>query len=466
MLFNSQAFILLFLPATLLLFLFLWGRERPTWALITLIGASLFFYGWWNPVYIPLLVGSVLFNFTIAHLMVHRNRNSWQRAALLMLGVSFNLFLLGYFKYADFFLHSFGSLTGAAFTLTATTLPLAISFYTFQQISYLVDVWRNRGGEHDLLHYAAYVTFFPQLIAGPIVRHDELIPQLSLDPLRYGFWERLGRGTVLFCIGLAKKVFIADEMARIVDPAFADAAANGAIAFSDAWLGAGAFACQIYFDFSGYSDMALGLAYMFGFRLPANFNAPYRAASLREFWHRWHMTLSLFLRDYLYVAFGGNRKGEVRRYLNLIVTMLLGGLWHGAGWTFVVWGFAHGMGLAVNSAFDRTRFILPRGVGWLLTLVFWIETMILFRAETFDTAWVFFSAMHGWNFSLSPLDAGELGLVFIAAMVAIIGPTSQDFAFSRLVSTRRAAIVAGIVLASTTVVVGGEAEREFIYFQF
>jgi len=466
MLFNSQAFILFFLPVTLLLFLFLWSHERPKWALSGLIGASFFFYGWWNPVYVPLLAGSVAFNFIIARLMVHQKRNSRRRHALLVLGVCFNLFLLGYFKYADFFLHSFGSVTGTAFSLTATTLPLAISFYTFQQISYLVDVWRNKGGEYDLLRYAAYVTFFPQLIAGPIVRHYELIPQLGANPLREGFWERIGRGMVLFCIGLAKKVFIADEMARIVDPAFADAAANGAISFADAWLGAGAFACQIYFDFSGYSDMALGLAYMFGFQLPANFNAPYRATSLREFWHRWHMTLSRFLRDYLYVPLGGNRKGEGRRYINLIVTMLLGGLWHGAGWTFVIWGLAHGVGLAINSVFERTRLSLPRGVGWLLTLVFWIETMVLFRAETFETASVFFAAMHGWASLDSVLDAEALGLVALAAMVAMLGPTSQDFSFSRLRPTLRSALFAGVVIAAAVVAVGGEAEQEFIYFQF
>lgn len=220
MLFNSQPFILLFLPIVFLAFLFIWSRTGERAALLWLVVASLFFYGWWNPSYVPLLAGSVLVNFLVARGMVHTPRKSRRRWALLTLGVTFNLSLLGYFKYSGWLLGEVGGITGAAFSLAATTLPLAISFYTFQQISYLVDVWRNRGREYDLLRYAAYVTFFPQLIAGPIVRHHELIPQFALDPWRDGLWERFGRGGVLFCIGLCKKVLIADSLAEIVDPAY------------------------------------------------------------------------------------------------------------------------------------------------------------------------------------------------------------------------------------------------------
>ena len=307
MLFNSQPFILLFLPITFLVFLFLWRKAGEKAALVWIVIASLFFYGWWNPSYVPLLAGSILFNFLVARGMVHAPRKSRRRFGLLTLGVTFNLCLLGYFKYRGWLLGEVGEIAGTAFTLAATTLPLAISFYTFQQISYLVDVWRNRGREYDLLRYATYVTFFPQLIAGPIVRHHELIPQFALDPMREGLWERLGRGSVLFCIGLCKKVLIADSLAEIVDPAYASAATDGALTFSTAWLTAFAFSWQIYFDFSGYSDMAIGLALMFGYRLPVNFNAPYRSQSLQEVWQRWHMTLSRFLRDYLFMPLGAKQ---------------------------------------------------------------------------------------------------------------------------------------------------------------
>ncbi len=466
MLFNSQPFILLFLPVTLLVFLLLWSKGGEKTALVWLVVTSLFFYGWWNPSYVPLLAGSVLINFLIARGMVHSPRKSRRRFLLLTLGVTFDLGLLGYYKYSDWLLGEIGALAGTSFSLAATTLPLAISFYTFQQISYLVDVWRNRGREYDLLRYATYVTFFPQLIAGPIVRHHELIPQFSANPLRDGLWERLGRGGILFSIGLCKKVLIADSLAGIVDPAYATAATQGALSFSTAWLAAFAFSWQIYFDFSGYSDMAIGLALMFGYSLPINFNAPYRAQSLQEVWQRWHMTLSRFLRDYLFVPLARNRYLVHPAVVAVLVTMFLGGLWHGAAWTFAIWGLAHGVGLLVNAGFTRSGLRLPKGMGWALTLLFWVEITVLFRADSFSTAAVFWTAMHDFRAIATPTDAHALLLVIAAGLAAILGPTSQRVALERLAPNRWYAAAAGLAVVVVLIMVGGSGEAEFYYFQF
>ena len=466
MLFNSQLFILLYLPITLTVFLVLSRWASNTMTLLWLVMASLFFYGWWNPDYLLLLSVSILMNYLLARMMVHSRRKSHHRFKLLTIGVVFNLGLLGYFKYAGFLLSSFSEIVGTNFTLSTIILPLAISFYTFQQISYLVDVWRNKGGEYDLLRYTAYVTFFPQLIAGPIVRHHELIPQFALDPLRNGVWERIGRGSVLFCIGLVKKVLIADSLADIVDPVFATAAAQGTLDFTGAWLAALAFSWQIYFDFSGYTDMAIGMSMMFGFTLPVNFNVPYRANSMREFWQRWHMTLSRFLRDYLFVPVARSKRLPHPRILAILVTMLLAGLWHGAAWTFAIWGLVHGLGLLVNTAFTKSGWHLPRGLGWLLTLIFWVEAAPLFRGDSFTTAIEFWRSMHNLSSVMAPQDWDDLALVVVAGMIAILGPTSQEVSLERLVPKQAFAIVVGIMVAVVLILIGDGDTQEFYYFQF
>ncbi len=465
MLFNSQHFILLFLPITLLLFLLLWAKAGRKPALGWLVIASLFFYGWWNPLYLPILTGSILANFLLVRGMTHTKRRSRRRFALLTLGIIFNLGLLAYFKYSGFLLGNLGALVGNSFSVTAVTLPLAISFYTFQQISYLVDVWRNRGREYDFLHYATYVSFFPQLIAGPIVRHHELIPQFKQDPLREGLWERIGRGSLLFAIGLLKKVMIADGMGQIVDPAFAAAAAGEVLSFQDAWLAAFAFSWQIYFDFSGYSDMAIGLALMFGYRLPVNFDTPYRASSLQGLWQHWHMTLTRFLRDYLFVTLARLQHLPHAAVPAVLITMFLGGLWHGANWTFAVWGLAHGAALLCNAAFTRSGLGLPKGLGWLLTLWFWVEITVLFRADSFTTAAVFWNAMHNIQSLNLALDPGEFAAVLGAGVIAIVGPNSQKVALERQAPGLGYALATGLAIAAMLVLIG-DTGTEFYYFQF
>ncbi len=353
MLFHSQAFLLLFLPPVLVGFYLLSGRFRLWWLLV----ASFAFYGYWDIRLLPLLAGSIAVNWALAAMWGRLGATERGASAPIMAGVAMNLLLLGIFKYADFIAESAAYAGGWVHDPWNIVLPLGISFFTFQQLSYLIDLRRGQAPVYGFRDYALYVAFFPQLIAGPIVRHNELVSQFGRDPWRDGAAERLSRGALLLTFGLAKKVFVADRLARVADPLFQ--AAHGGLSFAESWVAAAAFGLQIYFDFSAYSDMAIGLALMFGFALPENFRSPYRSVSLRDFWQRWHMTLSRFLRDYLYVPLGGSRHGAIRTVAALMSTMLLGGLWHGAAWTFVLWGALHGLGLVVVHLWQRAGFRLP-----------------------------------------------------------------------------------------------------------
>ncbi len=326
MLFHSYTFLFLFLPLVFRTFLYLEEKkQQKELALAWLVIASWFFYAWWQPIYLLLLLLSTLFNFGVGW-----GLQSAPGKSLLVFGVSGNLALLGYFKYATFFLHTTNTLFDTAFSPLPIVLPLAISFFTFQQIAWLVDVYRGQVTEYSLLHHCLFVCFFPQLIAGPIVHHNEMMPQFSVRRERSQRQRDVEVGLTIFCLGFLKKVALADPAAVYADPIFAAAAQGEPISFFEAWGGTLAYSFQLYFDFSGYSDMAVGLARLFGIRLPVNFFSPYQAASIIEFWRRWHMTLSRFLRDYLYIPLGGNRSGLTRTGLNLLTTMGLGGLWHGA----------------------------------------------------------------------------------------------------------------------------------------
>ena len=348
MLFNSYFFICIFLPITLIGFFFLGQRGHHRIAIGWLVGASLFFYGWWNPAYLVLILGSVFFNFSIGVLLGNQEA-VLSKKGLLVVGIGANLAALGYFKYANFFVNNFNVVIGSSFHLDTIILPLAISFFTFQQISYLADAYKGEIREYNFLHYSLFVTFFPQLIAGPIVHHKEMLPQFLQDGVYRPEYKNVAIGITIFAIGLFKKVCLADGIAQYATPVFQAADAGVLVSFFEAWGGALAYTFQLYFDFSGYSDMAMGLAWMFGIQLPLNFNSPYKANNIIEFWGRWHMTLSRFFRDYLYIPLGGNKRGKIRQLWNLMITMLLAGLWHGAGWTFVLWGALHGIYLVVES---------------------------------------------------------------------------------------------------------------------
>ncbi len=460
MFFNSQLFLLVFLPVALLAYYACRGnRAGREWLLIL---ASLIFYGYWEIRLVPLLVFSVAANWAFSWLFQRRISG-----VVVVLGIALNLAIIGVFKYADFLAGSVAWLAGGAHEPWSIILPLGISFFTFQQISYLADRHRGTAPLYGFREYFLYVSFFPQLIAGPIVRHNEFIPQLVAAVDRDGLQERLSRGSAMLVVGLVKKVVLADSAARIADPLF-EAAGKGALSFVDAWMATAAFTFQIYFDFSGYSDMAIGLALMFGFTLPVNFNAPYRAGSIQDFWRRWHMTLSHFLRDYLYIPLGGSRFGARRQMMAAIATMFLGGLWHGAGWTFVAWGMWHGAGLAANAAWRRAGMAMPLALAWVLTMLFVMVSWVLFRAADFGTAAGMIHSLFGGNgLALVWGDYGANPIVLAAAAaVALIGPTSQDSVLNYRFGRPWIAVPAALAFVLLAIEVGSKAHPEFIYFQF
>jgi alginate O-acetyltransferase complex protein AlgI len=395
MLFSSYTFLFQFLPAVALAFAAA-RRHSPRAGILVLVGASLVFYGAWRPIYLLLLTASIAANFSLGLLM----EDPLRRRAVGLAGVALNLVLLCYFKYTDFILDSINMLTGAPLPLVNIVLPLGISFFTFQQIAYLVDVMRGARVERDIFSYGLFVSFFPHLIAGPLVHHAEMIPQFKRE--RTGRSALLAaRGLAILAAGLFKKVVIADNLAQFVSPVFAHLDAGGGVTTSWAWLATLSYTLQIYFDFSGYSDMAIGLALLFGIRLPVNFRSPYKAASIVDFWRRWHITLSRFLRDYLYIPLGGNRQGEQRRYLNLMLTMLLGGLWHGAGWNFLIWGGLHGLYLCANRLWQEGRAaVVPASrlatiLSWSITFFAVVIAWVFFRARTLAGAWQMLGGLFG-----------------------------------------------------------------------
>ena len=409
MLFNSTIFLFGFLPVTLLLF-FVFGRYSVRAARLWLAAASLFFYAWWNPPYLILLAISIIFNYGVGYLLQFRERIALPlppAKLILVLGLAFNLGFLGYFKYSAFLVENLNAVAGTDFVLRHIALPLAISFFTFQKIAYLVDSYLGKVKEKSFLNYVLFAAFFPQLIAGPIVHYSEIFPQFK-KPETYRFqWANFSDGATLFLLGLAKKVVLADEFARYSDVTFNGAQGIALISLAPAWAGALSYTLQLYFDFSGYSDMAIGLARMFNVELPLNFWSPYKAGSIMDFWRRWHMTLSRFLRDYVYIPLGGNRHGEARRYRNLFLTMLVGGVWHGAGWTYVIWGTLHGVALAVNHLWDarivlRTRPLLYRAAAHVLTLAVVIGGWVIFRSPSLHAAGQVFSGMAGRNGAYLP----------------------------------------------------------------
>ena len=426
MLFNSYVFIFLFLPATVCVYYAARRWAGHAAALTVLAVASLVFYAWWDVRNVLLLGGSILGNYAIgSRLEANRSR------ALLIAGIVLNLAVLALFKYANFFLANLGALSGGPMAVVALALPLGISFFTFEQITFLVDVMRGRTRPGSLLSYAVFVGFFPHLIAGPIVQHRDLGGQLQDGSRRDDVWMNLSVGLSIFAVGLGKKVLLADNFAPLASGAF-DAADRGALLSGGAaWAGALCYTLQIFFDFSGYSDMAIGLARMLGYQLPVNFDAPYRSTSIVEFWRRWHISLSTFLRDYLYIPLGGNRYGEARRLINLMITMLLGGLWHGAGWTYVVWGGLHGLYLCIAHLWSQRvgqgSGALRRVFGWSVTMLAVVLAWVFFRAKTFAGAWLMLRAMAGAGRVAEGVNAAQIAWIALGVSIILLLPDTARF---------------------------------------
>ncbi len=402
MLFNSYEFIFVFLPISFFIYFYLNSLKLFKQAKLFLLFASLFFYSWWNIDYLPLILGSMVFNYIIGVKLSKKDFS--HKRKLLIFGISGNVLLLGYFKYSDFFIENINFLTGSNISLLHLALPLAISFFTFQQIAYLVDSYRGETKEYDFLNYAVFVTFFPQLIAGPIVHHKEMMPQFEDKSRKYINYKNIALGISIFALGLFKKVAIADTLSVYAVNGFD---LSSSLKLIEAWVTALSYTFQLYFDFSGYTDMAIGAALLFNIKLPINFNSPYKALNIQDFWRRWHITLSRFLRDYVYIPLGGSRKGDLITYRNLFLTFLIGGIWHGAGWTFVFWGALHGIGMVVHRIWQKVGFKLHKFIAWFITFNFVNVTWVFFRAKDFDDAIKVLKGMFGLNGVVLPFSLAE-----------------------------------------------------------
>jgi alginate O-acetyltransferase complex protein AlgI len=478
MLFNSYPFIFVFLPIALAGYFWL-GRSSnlaPVWWLAL---ASLAFYSVSNWQFVGLLLASVAFNYFIGWLLIAKQLRSTARFAALTVGVAGDLLVLGTFKYAGFFAANLNALFSTGFVVNIL-LPVGISFYTFTQIAFLVDAYRGNVARYGLPHYALFVTYFPHLIAGPILHHKDMIPQFESGRTKRPDPHLILCGLIIFAIGLFKKTCLADSIQPLVAPAFG---ANYP-SFDQAWIGALAYTFQLYFDFSGYSDMAIGISLMFGIFLPLNFNSPYKATSIIDFWRRWHMTLSQFLRDYLYIPLGGNRHGRLLRYVNLMITMLLGGLWHGAAWTFVVWGALHGAYLCVNHAWSNYGpAVAPRfarvgnAAAFVLTFVSVVVAWVFFRADSISSATFVLSRMADpTNIVFGRGEMANALFMAVYAAIAWFGPNTQEIMGydhkNRVVGEnlngwlRRPGFLYAAAATLAFGVLGISQHSEFIYFRF
>src|SRR2546423_3915962 len=455
MLFNSYAFLLVFLPAAIIAYRF--ADPYPRLRMPALILLSLTFYGYWDVRFLPLLAGSILLNWLAAKCYL-----ATQRGIIITAAIVANLVVLGIFKYLNFFAETFASLSGVAFGPFALALPLGISFFTFHHIMYLVDLRRGKAPEYALDRYAMYISFFPQAIAGPLARWHEVMHQFGRQVYAPGWQRQFALGATFIVLGLVQKVLLADPIGHVIDPVYAQAKL-GAVPNGESWLALG-FMFQILFDFAGYSDIAIGVALLFGVQLPCNFNAPFRASSLQDFWQRWHMTLLSFLRDYLFHPLANARVGRHHRLLQhfaaMIITMALCGLWHGASWTFVLWGIVHGCGLVLVSLWRRYGWPLPYLAGWGLVVAFALATTPIFRAGSLGAAWHVYQGLA----ILPDPDWFNRGRpILLAALVAFALPATQDIAAwlnARPRTTVAAAL--GLVAVALLVELGDQDAYEFV----
>lgn len=487
MLFNSLIFIVLFLPITLIGY-FLLNKNKyilagKWWLVLT----SIFFYGYWNILYLPLIMGSMIFNYVIGATIGKSKIKGINKKRILAFGVIANILLLIYYKYVDFFINNINYVLGANIELLNLVLPLGISFFTFTQIAFLVDNYYGKATKYDFLNYILFVTFFPHLIAGPIIHHKEMMPQF--DTIRNKIFDlnNFYKGILLFSLGIFKKVMIADNVAKVANFGFDYTTSLNLI---EAWATSLAYTVQLYFDFSGYTDMALGLALMFNIILPRNFNSPYKALNIQEFWRRWHMTLSRFLRDYIYIPLGGSRDGNFNTYRNLFLTFLIGGIWHGAGWTFIIWGALNGFASVLHKWWEKLGIKMNKIIAWVITFNFVNICWIFFRAKTIDDAFKVLKGMIGLNGIVLPsflkpqgtypnmlefgawfeliegtqidriISLGMIGVSLIVALTAINSDQMQSKTKKNIIS-----LVIYIILF-TTGFLNMNRISEFLYFQF
>lgn len=473
MLFNSFVFIFLFLPLTLAGYFLLNRFHKYEWAKGWLVVASLYFYAFFNPSYLPIILSSIVINYSIGSALV--KNTGWflaHRKILLVAGVLFNLGLLGYFKYTDFLIENINALFATSFLLKNILLPLGISFFTFQQTAFVVDCFNRKGRLPSFFDYCNFVTFFPQLIAGPIVLPEEMLPQFASEENRRVKYKNLVDGLFIFGLGLVKKVLIADSIAVFANAGFGLQVEHFTMA--EAWLISISYTMQLYFDFSGYCDMAIGIGRMFNINLPLNFNAPYRAVNFQDFWRRWHMTLNRFLTQYVYIPLGGSRVKERQVFLNIFLVFFISGIWHGAGWTFIIWGILHGVGVMICRRWKNTGGKMPSWLGMFVTFFFVNILWVLFRADTLHQAWVIIRSMFdNLNLTLTPVFTSHLPsilpnmtnmlILFGAIFLSVFGPTAYElmteFRHYKIKSVMTVCcLIVGVLFLSRVVT--------FLYFNF
>lgn len=485
MLFNSYLFIFAFLPIMFVIYFLLLKQRLILGSKIWLIAGSIFFYGYWNMIYIPLLLFSIFTNFYIGKSLSYINFTLLSKKALLWVGIVFNIALLGYFKYTDFFIKNFNFISSADIPLQNIVLPLGISFFTFTQIAFLVDAYKKDVVEVNILNYMLFVTYFPHLLAGPILHHKEMMPQFANKINFVIKWRHFYIGLLVFAIGLFKKVAIADTFAKWANIGFD---ASTTLNFFEAWVTSLSYTFQLYFDFSGYTDMAIGVSLMLNIKLPINFNSPYKALDIQNFWHRWHMTLSRFLRDYIYIPLGGNRVPQLQNYFNLFFVFFVGGIWHGASWMFVIWGTMHGCAIVIHRIWKNLGFNMNNILAWILTFNFINITWIFFRSHDMENATKILSGMLGLNGVVLPevlrnklqflandyISFGgviariDSSFVFVFAYILLGFVITLAFNNSNYIYkvNKKISLLVFASVAFATSVVMLSAPSEFLYFRF
>ena len=477
MLFNTVEFIFLFLPITLIVYFFLNKIKLIKVSTAWLVFASLFYYSYWKLDYLPIILFSMIFNYAVGSTLSNETKLKINRKMLLIFGILGNVLLLGYFKYFDFLIYNVNLIFHQSFNYFNIILPLAISFFTFQQIAYIVDSYEGKTKEYDFLTYALFVTFFPQLIAGPIVHHKEMIPQFENLRNRFINYKNLSKGLLLFSVGLFKKVIIADFVSKTAVSGFAGAVN---LSFIEAWLTIFSYTFQIFFDFSGYTDMARGIGYMFNIELPQNFNNPYISVDIQEFWRRWHITLSRFLRDYIYIPLGGNRMGGGKTYRNIFITFLIGGIWHGANWTFIIWGIMHGIGSIINRIYKNTKLVMPFPLAWIINFFYINIAWVFFGAENITKAkYVLINAFNVLNFDIpkiyfpsirfrsSGMEFSFWILILIPILIFFIfNDTFRKWLDNFIPSKRYSIFIIIILLIVLFEIIKPDYSSPFIYFNF
>lgn len=489
MLFNSYEFIFLFLPVTLVVYFWLLRRRFTVAARSWLLFVSLFFYSWWDIRYLPLILGSILFNYTIGGLLVEYDESKPRnitRKTIFVVGIVANILLLCWFKYMDFFIGTANSLFGIELPLLKIILPLGISFFTITQIAFIVDAYEGLVEERNLLNYALFVTFFPHLLAGPILHHKEMMPQFDRLRNKVLNWKNLYLGLALFCIGLFKKVVLADSFSVWAKAGFDSAAP---LTLFPAWFASLSYTFQLYFDFSGYSDMAVAIGWMFNISLPVNFNSPYKATGLIDFWKRWHITLTNFVTTYIYTPLlrSFTKIDFTASLIAIFISMLISGFWHGAGWTFIIWGGMHGFGLVVNHVWKKRKWSMPRFVAWFITFQFVNLSFVFFRSKSLESAWQMLAGMFGFNgvmlnkslmkyaivrdtgvsFGrwLDPISGGDItwGMLILALVIVTFSINSMELV--RQINPSWGWLALLLVAGFWALIEMGKVS-EFLYFQF